>query len=107
MSNEPQGKPQKNRKSAETTATTQRGIRRERRGTGVEVADWEACDADLLRHCIAAVSARGCAIQFGYTRDGGAYAIRFVGDGEPYMEYVRPTEDVDVWLASVVEDFAK
>lgn len=107
MSHEPQGKPEKARKSPDAIAPTQRSYRRERRGTGVEGADWAACNPDLLQRAVAAVSARGCAIQLGYTRDGGAYAFRFVGDGEPYMEYVRATEDIDLHLQSIIDDFAK
>jgi hypothetical protein len=80
--------------------------RRSTRGIG-ETADWSTADATKLHHAIENVTAAGCAIQFGYTRDGGAYSIRIVGDGEPYTEYVRPTEDLDHYLEGVALDFQK
>lgn len=107
MSHEQQGKSKTTKDARETATVTQRGIRREHRGGATSPVDWGTCDSELLRRCISAVASRGCAIQFGYTKDAGAYAVRFVGDGEPYTEYVRATEDIDVWLSSVVEDFAK
>lgn len=44
-------------------------------------------------------------MQFGYTRDGGSYAIRVVGDGDPYTEFIKPTEDVLLALTGLAEDF--
>lgn len=88
----------------EDSKPTQRRYRNQSRGNG-EVADYATIDAIALLQAISAVCARGCAIRLGYTRDGGAYAIGIVGDGEPYTEYVRPTEDVALYLRSLAEDF--
>jgi hypothetical protein len=41
----------------------------------------------------------------GYSRDGGAYAIGFYGDGEPFTEFIAPTEDVDEYLRGVIDDY--
>lgn len=82
----------------------QRASRRRNRGTG-EQADWGSADAAKLRDAIAAVAITGAAIRFGYTRDGGAFAVGIVGDGEPYTEYVRPTESVDLYLDGLISDF--
>src|SRR5213078_1350414 len=84
----------------------QQKSRRKRRGTG-EVADWSNSTADDLHRAVCAVTGAGCAIQFGYTQDGGSLVVRIVGDGEPYNEYVRPTEDIGVYLQSLIADFAK
>lgn len=81
-------------------------IRRDHRGSA-DVADFGSIEASLLVRAISAVSSRGCAIQLGYTRDGGAYRFRIVGDGEPYDEYVRPSEDVEEYLNGLILDFAK
>jgi len=83
----------------------QRRIRNRARGSGVDLADWSAVDAEKVKRVIASVSACHCAVQFGYTRDMGAYCIRIVGDGEPYNEYIRPTEDIDLYLESLALDF--
>lgn len=84
----------------------QRSNRRARRHTGTR-AEYSDADAVKLLAAINAVTAAGCAVQFGYTKDGSAFVIRIVGDGEPYNEYVRPSEDIDLYLQGVVDDFAK
>lgn len=90
----------------ENIAKQQREHRRRNRGGG-DVADWSTVDAVELHAAISAVVGAGCAIQFGYTKDGSSYVVRIVGDGEPYNEYVRPTEDVSLYLTSLVLDFGK
>lgn len=87
-------------------ANQQREHRRRNRGTG-ETADWANANPVLLANAICCIAAAGCAIQFGYTRDGGSLVVRIVGDGEPYNEYVRPTEDIDTYLTSLVTDYQK
>jgi len=103
-------KPKKETPNAKTTGRTSAAvangrIRRSNRGNDTEPCDYGACSPDRLQQAIASVTARGCAIQLGYTRDGGAYCIRIVGDGEPFNEYVRQTEDIDVYLAGLIEDY--
>jgi len=85
--------------------TENQGIRRRERRNPTETPDWESADAALLRRAVAAVALRNCAIMFGYTRDGATYSIRIVGDGESYNEYVRPPEDIDIYLGGLIEDF--
>ena len=87
-------------------AAQQNRSRRQRRGTG-EVADWSNSEPSDLHRAICSVTGSGCAIQFGYTKDGGSLVIRIVGDGEPYNEYVRPTEDISLYLQSLIADFTK
>jgi hypothetical protein len=81
-----------------------RRIRNRTRGMG-NTADWGEADSALVRRVIVAVTKRGGAVQFGYTKDGAAHVIRIVGDGEPYNEYVRPTEDVNLYLEGLAQDF--
>jgi len=85
----------------------QRATRRRTRGSdSVSPADYGSINPELLAGVIRAVTFTGAAVQFGYTRDGAAYAIRIVGDGpEAYTEYIRPTEDVELYLSGVIEDF--
>jgi len=77
--------------------------RRFTRGTvGTGRADWATVDMAQIQETIAKVSATGGAVRFGYTADGGAYAIGVYGDGPtPYTEYVRPGEDIDAFLADL------
>jgi len=88
-------------------AAEQGAIRRRNRGSDdVEHADWSGVNPALLAGTIGHITKHGFAVQFGYTRDGGAYVVRIVGDGEPFNEYVRPTEDVELYLSGLIEDYA-
>lgn len=71
------------------------------------VADWSGVNGELLAKAIASVARDGGAIRFGYTRDGGAYAIGIYGDGEPFTEYVPPSNDIDEYLRGVIEDYGQ
>lgn len=78
-----------------------RGLNRSNR----ETADWASVDGQAVIRAIAAAAAVSGALRFGYSRDGGAYAIGIYGDGEPYTEWVKPGESVEEVLAQVVELF--
>jgi len=78
--------------------------RRRNRGNG-EAADWGSASPQKVMEAIQAVTKNGFAIRFGYTRDGGAYSIGIVGDGDPFTEYVRPTEDIDLYLEGLTLDY--
>ena len=78
--------------------------RRKARGNSVR-ADWNSVDAGLLQQAIATVAEGGGAIRFGYTRDGGAYAIGILGDGDPYTEYLRPSDDVAAYFEGLIQDW--
>lgn len=62
-------------------------------------------DPLLLQALIAAVTEQGGAVRFGYSRDGGAYSIGILGDGDPYTEWVRPNEDLDGALREMAESW--
>lgn len=100
------GKETNNRKHEKSAPKTDeaRRYRNSRRGNG-NTADWSSCDPGLLALVISSVSARGCAVQFGYTRDATSYRIRIVGDGEPFDEYRTPNDDIDAWLQGLASDY--
>lgn len=79
--------------------------RRHNRGK-VDRADWGEASSDKVYQAIKAVTQHGFAIRFGYTKDGGAFAIGILGDGEPFTEFVRPTEDIDLFLDGLRTDYA-
>lgn len=78
-----------------------RGLRRKRSGT----ADWASVDPAALVNAICCAAAIGGALRFGYSRDGGAYAIGIYGDGDPYTEWVKPDEDLTEVLEMIAELF--
>ena len=79
------------------------GIRRSIRRSSEGIADWGAANADLLQKAIAAASFRGGALRFGYSGDGGAYALGCYYDGEHWTEFVRPADDIDAFLSDVID----
>lgn len=93
-------------KRDDNEAVQQRANRRRNRGAS-SPADWGTANASKLLAAIVAVSRHGFAIRFGYTRDGGAFAVGIIGDGEPYTEFTRPTEDIDLYLDGIIDDYGK
>lgn len=79
--------------------------RRFNRGTS-EAADWREAAPDKLAAVVCSITRLGFAVQFGTTKDGGAYSIRIVGGAEPITEYVRPTEDLDLHLDGIIADMS-
>ena len=69
--------------------------RLQRRST--ETADWQAADAELVKRCISAAAKDGGALRFGYSRDGGAYAV---GIYPPHSHEGQCRRDIycQVWL---------
>ncbi len=76
-----------------------------RRRKNDAVADWDSADATLLRSVVSTITKDGGAIRFGYSRDGGAYAVGIFGDGKPFTEYLGATENVDEWLEGFRIDY--
>jgi hypothetical protein len=82
----------------------QRAERRRNRGS-VEAADWSSADAALIHRLIVSASRSGAAVQFGLTRDGGAFRIRILDGGDADDVYVRPSEDLGYALEALALDF--
>jgi len=78
-----------------------RGIRR----PGGGVADWTSANGTTVIRAIATAASAGGALRFGYTPDGGAYAVGIYGDGAPYTEYIKPSEDMEEFLEQVIQLF--
>jgi len=90
--------------SAGTGDAHQQETRRRNRGNVVE-ADWTTADPKLVLRLISAISSINGAVQFGYTRTRDQFVIRVLGDGEPFNEYLRPSEDVNYWLEGFAQDY--
>lgn len=87
-------------------AAQQREHRRRNRGNG-DTADWGTADPNLIHDLICRIAGGNGAVQFGYTQDGASFVVRIVGDGQPYNDYVRPSEDINLYLRGAIEDFPK
>lgn len=94
-----------NRKDEKRAATQAKRKLRDSSAKGGSPADWGGADGDLLARFAAVVSKDGGAVRLGYTRDGGAYAVGIYGDGDPYTVYIPPSEDINDWLRTAIEDF--
>lgn len=91
----------KQRAAAE--AKRKRQSRTEASGT----ADWGNADPVLLARAVCAITRDGGAIRLGYTRDGGAFAVGIYENGTAETEYVKPNEDLNVYLQGIIDDYAK
>jgi len=67
--------------------------------------NWEDVGGESIKGVLAAVTATGCAIRFGYSRDQGAFAIGIVGDGEPYTVWAANLEELDIKLEALEQAF--
>lgn len=87
-----------------SSTVEQKRIRNRSRGAD-EYADWSKADASTLLGVVAAITKHGFTVQFGYKQDQSEYVIRVWGDGDAYNEYLRPTEDVTLWLEGFRLDY--
>lgn len=78
--------------------TQGRKRRYERHKLADKPVNYASVSAEEIKALVCAITRSHGAVRFGYTSDGGAYAIGIYGDGEPYTEYVRPGEDMDKTL---------
>lgn len=70
-------------------------------------ADWGTVDAVLIRDAITAVTRGGAAIRFGYSRDGGAYAIGILDGDEKYTLWAKPapSDELDITLGDIITGY--
>lgn len=89
-------------RDAAKTANARR--RREQRHTG-SVLDLDSIDADTLKRALLELLKRAVGVTFGVTRDGGALSVTLLDNGENIREYVRATEDINLYLSGLADDF--
>lgn len=93
------------RKGAQPETSSRVSGLKDWQGVG-NVADWASADPQILIAAIVAVTRDGGAIRFGYSRDGGVYAVGIYDNGTNETLYVRPSEGIDEFLRSVYERFS-
>lgn len=72
------------------------------RRTGTK-ADWLGCTAERLQAVIHQITAIGGAVTFGTSRDGGAYSVTLLLDGDRETLWFNGDADLDDELSAVVE----
>ncbi len=88
----------------DTAKTANARRRREQRHTG-SVLNLDSIDADTLKRAVLSLLKREVGFTLGVTRDGGALSLTLLDNGETVREYVRATEDINLYLAGLAEDF--
>lgn len=68
-------------------------------------ASWAGAPAELLWEVIRNITEQGGAVRFGLTRDGGAYAIGIYDNGEHETEYLKPSDDLRLYLVDLAAAF--
>lgn len=78
---------------------------RRRRNRGKqEAATWSDVNPAVVGTFTSRLAEAGFAVRIGKSRDGGALAIGIYGDGDPYTEYARPSDDVLALLDEIALD---
>jgi len=90
--------------SRDVAKTANARRRREQRHTG-SVLDLDSIDPNTLKRAILELLKRAVGVTFGVTRDGGALSITLLDNGENIREYVRATEDINLYLSGLADDF--
>jgi len=90
--------------SRDVAKTANARRRRLQRHTG-SVLDLNSIDAETLKRALLALLKRAVGVTFGVTRDGGALSVTLLDNGENIREYVRATEDVNIYLSGLEDDF--
>jgi len=88
----------------DTAKTANARRRREQRHTG-SVLDLNSIDSDTLKRAVLSLLKREVGLTLGVTRDGGALSVTLLDNGETVREYVRATEDINIYLTGLAEDF--
>jgi len=88
----------------DTAKTANARRRREQRHTG-SVLDLDSIDPDTLKRAVLSLLKREVGLTLGVTRDGGALSITLLDNGETVREYVRATEDINLYFTGLAEDF--
>lgn len=73
-----------------------------RRRTG-EKADWSDSPPDLVLAVVAGITSMGGAVTFGTSRDGGAYSLTLLLDGERETLWFNGNADLDDELQAAIE----
>ncbi len=73
----------------------------QRRGT--TAADWLGCSPERLQGVVQKITMLGGAVTFGTSRDGGAYSLTLLLDGDRETLWFNGDADLDEELQAVVE----
>lgn len=68
-------------------------------------ADWSAADPRWVAGVVHVVTRTGGAVSFGYSRDGGAYSLSIMLDGERETLWFNGGADIDAELEGVYAMF--
>lgn len=88
----------------EEKARGRKGRRTQRQGG--EKASMVSCSPVLLHNAIHYLIESGAAVRFGKTSDGGALAVGFYDGDYKGTEYLRPGDDIDEFLLTIIDDYA-
>lgn len=65
-------------------------------------ADWTNANGSSILEFIQTVSKAGGAVRFGFTRDGGTYAVGVYFEGDRATFYCRPQDDIDDFMRGLL-----
>lgn len=78
---------------------------RRRKSRGEQTpANWLDVNSHAIGTFCATLAEHGFAVRIGKSRDGGSYAIGIYGDGDPYTEYARPSDNILELMDEIATD---
>ena len=100
------GKTEMGTHSRQNTREDRRNDGRQKRERAKVEAVAGDIDGRVLLGTIDSILRAGGALRIGRTRDGSCWAFGVYGDGgDPYTEYIQPSEDVNAYLRELGEFF--
>ncbi len=66
-------------------------------------ADWLGCDSESIQAIVHQITQLGGAVIFGTSRDGGAYSVTLLLEGEKEILWINGDSDLDKELSAVVD----
>lgn len=105
------GNPAKN--SKERKKGKRGSVRNDRRLAAIAIrrtatkADWGGCDGDRLQAVVHGITSLGGAVTFGTSRDGGAYSVHLMLEGEHQTLWFNGDSDLDDEMQAIIETLAQ
>ena len=95
----------KNGKNGPAAGSSKAARLQSMRNAKTEQPDWARINMDLIQAAIAVVTKDDGALQFGLSRDGGAYAVRLYSGGSGESSYFHSDAEVTQHLNDIWEAF--
>lgn len=89
----------------EKTKAAEKRTRGGRRGKPASARQWADVPRELIGEFVRSIVQDGRGCLFGTTSDGGALVVRVYDGGDADTEYIKPSDDIQLALSDIAEDY--